>query len=89
MASHSEVLSFAKELQSKNPNLTRGEMKGLLEARFIRGYSYSAVCGAVNNPMDWLEGLGKIIKGLTRLFGEDKDLKGIENIIEGVLKILY
>ena len=88
MASQLEVLSFAKKLKAENPNLTRSEMKGLLEARFVKGYDSSVVLGAVNNPMDWLDGLSSIIKGLKRLFGDD-DSEGINDIIEGVLIILY
>lgn len=88
MASHKEVLNFAKKLKSKNPNLTRNEMKGLLEAHFVKGYSSDVVLsGAVANPMDFLEGLGTILKGLIHIFNGDN--KGIRDIIEGVLIILY
>lgn len=95
MVSQNEVLKFARRIKKERPNTSKKEMRKFLEAKFIHGndpFEAAAAQGitlrAVDNPMDWLKGLGKILKGIGKLLG-DKDPEGARDCIEGALEILY
>jgi hypothetical protein len=45
-----------------------------------------AAAGLINSPLHWLRGLLLIIRGIGHL--RAKDVKGVEDIIEGVLIII-
>lgn len=96
--SKSEVMEYAVECRRQKPDITKDELRGLLRARFIDGMDPLAeavrqnltigTIGSVCNPLDWIKGLSSIFLGLGRLFSDD-DISGVEDIIEGVVIIIY
>lgn len=92
--SQAEVLAYARACLRDSPGLSPDTLREILKARFVDGRDPLAAAaaqglalGAVANPMDWLQGLAMIFRGLTRLFCSD-DMTGILEIIEGVVKIV-
>jgi hypothetical protein len=68
IVAHEEVLDYARRVKKARPRISRKEMHALLQANFLHGKDALAEgrMGAVNNPMDWLKGLGLIVWALTR-----------------------
>jgi len=91
--SQKEVLEYAKEIKEHNPTINKETMRNILEAKFIQGKDYflenTGVVGAIKNPLDWINGLMKILEGLKHIFMGKKKIEGIRKIIEGVLIILF
>lgn len=83
--SKAEVLAHAQELKKLKPDITSDELGAALRDKFIE--SNTPRLGLVSNPMDWIGGLRLIFNGLDRVLNRD-DQQGIEDIIEGVIKIL-
>ena len=91
-----EVLAYARKLRSVSVNMPRGEMRELLEARFLhnqdyfasRGGGFGSTIGAVDNPIDWLKGGIKILSGVKSWFDGD-ETAAVRQVIDGVLIILY
>src|SRR5688500_13500370 len=90
---HHEVLKYARRIQDERPSISKGDLDSLLRARCLHGkdvFTLSRVArvGAINNPVDWLRGLGLSLQGATMLFREKPDVVGVAKVIEGVLQIL-
>lgn len=92
--SQSEVLAYARACLRDSPNLPPDVLREVLKARFVDGRDPLAAAeaqhialGAIANPMDWLQALAMIFRGLSRVFGSN-DVAGILDIIEGVVKIV-
>lgn len=73
MVSREEVLAYARECKSQRPQITEDELRAFLEAKFIGGVDPLAealargtVVGAINNPVDWLNGLSSILRGMAK-----------------------
>src|SRR5262249_10993331 len=90
----SEVLKYARTIKKERPKVTEKELRAFLRSKFIDGVDGQAVAramgvtaGLINDPIDWLKGLLRIARGVRRLW-KHRDLKGIEEIIEGVIIIV-
>jgi hypothetical protein len=90
MVTQQEVLEYARECKRQRPQITGDALRTVLEARFIRGANpLAAGAGAVANPLDWLIGLIRVVRGIRRLWSSSgQDVRGVEDIIEGVLRIV-
>jgi hypothetical protein len=54
----------------------------------VRVPEAAVTMGAVARPIDWLQGLAAIFRGLLKLFEKKTNWSGIQDIIDGVVKIL-
>jgi hypothetical protein len=93
VVSQCEVLEYARECKCQCPQITEAELRAFLEAKFLRGIdplAEAADCGLtlglVRNPMDWLNGLSWILRGIARRLAGDEE--GIKDIIDGVVRIV-
>lgn len=93
MATKEDILEYAREAKAQRPSLTDDELRGILRARFVDGSDPIGAAapmgglGAINNPLDWVRGLAAIFRGIARLWGK-KDVRGVMDIIEGVVLIV-
>lgn len=95
MVDQNEILDYARRIKEERPDTSKEEMQEFLEAKFLRDQdpleaaaANGIALGAVQNPMDWLRGLGKILGGIKK-WGNDKNEEAIRDLIDGVLEILY
>lgn len=95
MVNKKEVLEYGKRIKKERPETTREEMRELLAARFIHdedvfvhASAQGVMLGAVNDPIDWLHGLSKVLRGIAKWFGGNQ-AGAIQDVIDGVLDILF
>ena len=91
------VLEYDRECRRLHPNITQGQLRDVLRARFLCGKDPLGsaaggigglfVPGLICNPLDWLVGLARIIAGVFEI--QRGDHRGTEDVIEGVLRIVF
>ncbi len=93
-----EVLEYARECRRQCPTITEAQLRAILRARSPDGRDPFAavaaagglescfVVGAVCNPFDWLVELPRVIAGILETLAGNH--RGVEDIIEGVIRIV-